>query len=206
MSYEISNEVELRRHLGEPIHELVVAKSTDSLNGAMRRFSALSPFAVLATHDTDGASDVSPRGDAPGWVHMRDNKTLILPERPGNKRLDSVLNIISQPKLSLLFMIPGVLETVRINGTGSVSMDPNLLAHFRVNGKLPELCIVVTITEALGHCSKAYRRSKLWEDVYRPTSPVPSLAQLMSDHLDLNATLAKELDEGIEADVAERMY
>jgi PPOX class probable FMN-dependent enzyme len=206
MTYQITSEAELRHHLGGPIHELVVAKSTDVLNASMRRYIELSPFAALATHGTDGASDVSPRGDAPGWVHIKDDKTLIVPERPGNKRLDSVINIINQRKLSLLFMIPGVLETVRINGSGSISMDPGLLALFPVNGKLPELCIVVTIDEALGHCSKAYRRSKLWEDAYKPTVPVPSLAELMSDHLDLNADLAKELDAGIKADVAERMY
>lgn len=206
MDHTITSESELRALMGDPVHPLVLSKSTDRLNSAMRHFIALSPFAALATHNTTGASDVSPRGDAPGWVHVQDEKTIILPERPGNKRLDSVINIIHQPKLSLLFMIPGVLETVRINGTGTISVDPSLLSLFPVNGKLPELCIVIKIDEALGHCSKAYRRSKLWEDTYKPTEAVPTLAELMSDHLSLSDALSEELDAGIKADVAERMY
>jgi PPOX class probable FMN-dependent enzyme len=206
MNHMITSESELRALMGDPVHPLVLSKSTDRLNDAMRRFITLSPFATLATHNTTGASDVSPRGDAPGWVHIQDEKTIILPERPGNKRLDSVINIIHQPQLSLLFMIPGVLETVRINGTGAISVDPSVLSLFPVNGKLPELCIVITIDEALGHCSKAYRRSKLWEDTYKPTEAVPTLAELMSDHLSLSDALSEELDAGIKADVAERMY
>lgn len=206
MNHMITSESELRALMGDPVHPLVVSKSTDRLNDAMRRFITLSPFATLATHNSTGASDVSPRGDAPGWVHIQDEKTIILPERPGNKRLDSVINIIHQPQLSLLFMIPGVFETVRINGTGAISVDPSLLSLFPVNGKLPELCIVITIDEALGHCSKAYRRSKLWEDTYKPTEAVPTLADLMSDHLSLSDALSEELDAGIKADVAERMY
>ena len=166
----------------------------------------MSPFAALATHAPDGSTDISPRGDPPGWVHIQDEKTLVLPERPGNKRLDSVINIIKQPKMSLLFMIPNVLETVRVNGSAIISSDPDLLSLFPINGKLPEIAIVVTIEEALGHCSKAYRRSKLWENDYKPNDKVPTLAELMSDHLQLDLGLSKELDDGIASDVKERMY
>jgi len=105
-----------------------------------------------------------------------------------------------------LFMIPDVLETVRINGSAIISVDPDLLSLFPINGKLPELVIVVTIEEALGHCSKAYRRSKLWEDDFKPTEKAPTLAQLMSAHLDLDKGMSKELDDGIASDVKERMY
>ena len=120
MEHQITSEGQLRALMGEPIHPLVVAKSTPVLTPAIKRYIELSPFAALATHAPDGSSDISPRGDPPGWVHIRDEKTLVLPERPGNKRLDSVINIINQPKMSLLFMIPDVLETVRINGSAII--------------------------------------------------------------------------------------
>jgi predicted pyridoxine 5'-phosphate oxidase superfamily flavin-nucleotide-binding protein len=103
-------------------------------------------------------------------------------------------------------MIPGVLETVRINGTGVISTDPKLLTLFPVNGKLLELCIIVTVEEALGHCSKAYRRAKLWQDDYKPKEKPPTLAELMSDHLGLDEAMSRELELGIENDVKERMY
>ena len=192
--------------MGDPIHPLVLDKSTSILSPSIKKYIEMSPFAALATHAPDGSTDISPRGDPPGWIHIRDEKTLVLPERPGNKRLDSVINIIKQPKMSLLFMIPDVLETVRINGSAIISVDPDLLSLFPINEKLPELVIVVTIEEALGHCSKAYRRSKLWEDDFKPTEKAPTLAQLMSAHLDLDKGMSKELDDGIASDVKERMY
>ena len=206
MNYQITSEDQLREMMGEPVHPLVVDKSTPVLSPSIKKFIEMSPFAALATHAPDGSTDISPRGDPPGWVHIQDEKTLVLPERPGNKRLDSVINIIKQPKMSLLFMIPNVLETVRVNGSAIISSDPDLLSLFPINGKLPEIAIVVTIEEALGHCSKAYRRSKLWENDYKPNDKVPTLAELMSDHLQLDLGLSKELDDGIASDVRERMY
>ena len=206
MNYQITSEDQLREMMGEPVHPLVVDKSTPVLSPSIKKFIEMSPFAALATHAPDGSTDISPRGDPPGWIHIKDEKTLVLPERPGNKRLDSVINIIKQPKMSLLFMIPNVLETVRVNGSAIISSDPDLLSLFPINGKLPEIAIVVTIEEALGHCSKAYRRSKLWENDYRPNDRVPTLAELMSDHLQLDLGLSKELDDGIASDVRERMY
>ena len=206
MNYQITSEDQLREMMGEPVHPLVVDKSTPVLSPSIKKFIEMSPFAALATHAPDGSTDISPRGDPPGWVHIKDEKTLVLPERPGNKRLDSVINIIKQPKMSLLFMIPNVLETVRVNGSAIISSDPDLLSLFPINGKLPEIAIVVTIEEALGHCSKAYRRSKLWENDYQPNDRVPTLAELMSDHLQLDLGLSKELDDGIASDVRERMY
>ena len=130
MEHQITSEDQLRALMGEPIHPLVVAKSTPVLTPAITRYIKLSPFAALATHAPDGSSDISPRGDPPGWVHIKDDKTLILPERPGNKRLDSVINIINQPKMSLLFMIPDVLETVRINGWPSFRQIPSCSIYF----------------------------------------------------------------------------
>jgi hypothetical protein len=206
MGHEIRSEQELREVITGAPHELVVAKDTSVITESIKRYIDRSPFVCLATHGADGSSDVSPRGDAPGFVHVLDEKTLLIPDRPGNKRLDSIVNIIGQPRLSLLFMIPGVLETVRVNGSGVVSTDPELLGRFPVNGKLPKLVIVVTVTEALGHCSKAFRRSKLWQSDYLPDAGVPSLAELMSDHLGLDAATSEMLELGIDDDVRNNMY
>ena len=204
--HQISSEEELRAIMGEPVHELVLTKSSDSLSEPMKKFIALSPFVCLATHGKDGSGDVSPRGDAPGFVHVLDEKTLVIPDRPGNKRLDSIVNIINQPNMALLFMIPGVLETLRVNGSGVVSNDPDLLERFDVNGKLPSLVIVVTVEEALGHCSKAFRRSKLWGTDYLPKTKAPSLAEMMSGHLQLDEDTTNMLDAAIEDDAQNNMY
>lgn len=206
MNYQISTEEALREVIGEPVHELVVVKSSSVLTPALKQYITQSPFLCLGTHSDDGCSDISPRGDAPGFVHIHDDKTLLIPERPGNKRLDSVINIIRQPQLSVIFMIPGVLETVRVNGTGIVSVDPELLALFPVNGKLPDLVIRVTVEEAFGHCSKAFRRSKLWQDDYHPTGAVPTLAEMMLGHLDVDEETTAMLEAGIEDDVKNNMY
>jgi PPOX class probable FMN-dependent enzyme len=205
-SHRITTEEELRALAGEPVHELVVVKSAAAITPPMRLYIEQSPFLCLATHGPDGACDVSPRGDAPGFVHILDEKTLVIPDRPGNRRLDSVVNIIRQPRLALLFMIPGVLDTLRVNGSGTISTDPELLGLFPVNGKLPQLVIVVTVEEALGHCSKAFRRSKLWQDDYRPTAKVPSLAELMSGHLQLDSDTEAMLETAIEDDARNNMY
>lgn len=204
--YQISSEEELRSIMGEPVHELVLIKSSDSLSGPMKNFIALSPFVCLATHGKDGSCDVSPRGDAPGFIHILDDKTLVIPDRPGNKRLDSIVNIINQPYMALLFMIPGVLETLRVNGSGIISNDPELLERFDVEGKLPSLVIVVTIKEAFGHCSKAFRRSKLWGTDYLPKTKAPSLAEMMSGHLLLDEETTNMLDAAIEDDAQNNMY
>jgi PPOX class probable FMN-dependent enzyme len=206
IQHQIGSEDQLRAIVGEPIHELVVVKSSKSLSEPMRKYIELSPFVCLATYGENGQADVSPRGDAPGFVHVLDDKTLVIPDRPGNKRLDSIVNIINQPNLALLFMIPSVLETLRVNGTGIVSNDPDLLARFEVSGKLPSLVIVVTVEEAFGHCSKAFRRSKLWGSDYLPSGRAPSLAEMMSGHLQLDEDTTSMLEAAIEDDAKNNMY
>jgi len=206
MTYEVNSESELRQLMGDPIHELVVVKSTPVITEPLRRYIERSPFACLATYGADGTCDLSPRGDPPGFVKVLDEKTLFLPERPGNKRLDSILNVISRSHLSLLFMIPGTLETVRVNGSGVVTKNPELLAQCPVNGKFPSLGVLITVGEAFGHCSKALRRSKLWQDDYVASEGVPSLAEMMSAHLGLDEAMSAELDQGIENDVRTNMY
>lgn len=204
--HHITSEQDLRAIMGEPVHELVLVKSSCSLTEPMKKYIGLSPFVCLATQGEDGSGDVSPRGDAPGFVHVLDDKTLVIPDRPGNKRFDSIVNIISQPNVALLFMIPGVLETLRVNGKGIISTEPELLQRFEVNGKLPALVIVITVEEALGHCSKAFRRSKLWETDYLPKVKAPSLAEMMSGHLQLDEDTTNMLEEAIEDDARNNMY
>jgi PPOX class probable FMN-dependent enzyme len=204
--HQIKSEAQLRAIMGEPVHELVLVKSSNTITSPMRVFIEQSPFICLATHGKGGTSDVSPRGDAPGFVHILDEQTLVIPDRPGNKRLDSIVNIVNQPELALLFMIPGVLETLRVNGTGIISTDPALLGVFEVNGKQPALVIIVTVTEAFGHCSKAFRRSKLWQPDYLPKEKTPSLAELMSGHLDLDKDTTDMLESAIEDDATNNMY
>jgi hypothetical protein len=206
MAYEIATENALRELLGDPIHELVVVKGTPVLTDSLRRYIERSPFACLATYGADGSCDLSPRGDPPGFIKVIDEKTLFLPERPGNNRLDSMINIIQQPHLSLLFLIPGTLETVRVNGSGTVTTDPELLAQCPVRGKLPSLGVLIKVEEAFAHCSKAFRRSKLWSQDYMAKEGVPTLAEMMSEHLGLDQAVSKELEEGIEEDVQTRMY
>jgi PPOX class probable FMN-dependent enzyme len=204
--HQVTSEKELRAIMGDPVHELVLVKSSETLTNPMKKYIELSPFVCLATHGADGSTDVSPRGDAPGFVHILDDRTLVIPDRPVNKRLDSIINIIKQPNIALLFMIPGVLETLRVNGKGIISTDPELLQRFEVRGKLPALVIVVTLEEALGHCSKAFRRSKLWQSDYLPKDKVPSLAELMSGHLQLDEDTTNMLRAAIEDDVQNNMY
>ena len=206
MAHAITTESALRKLMGDPVHELVVFKSTSVITNPLRRYIERSPFACLATYGADGTCDLSPRGDPPGFVKVLDEKTLFLPERPGNKRLDSIINIIHQSQLSLLFMIPGTLETVRVNGTGVVTIDPQLLARCPVNGKLPTLGVLISVVEAFGHCSKALRRSKLWEGDYVAREGVPTLTEMMSAHLNLDKGMSAQLDQGIENDVRTNMY
>jgi PPOX class probable FMN-dependent enzyme len=206
MNYEITTQAQLREITGEPVHESVLVKSAPELTAPIKRYIELSPFACIATHAPDGASDVSPRGDAPGFVKILDDKTLLLPERPGNKRLDSIVNIINQPQLSLLFMIPGVQETVRVNGSGVVTTDPELMKLCEVNGKLPQLAVVISVEETFGHCSKAFRRSRLWQPDYIPADGAPSLAEMMGAHLALDSVTTEMLEFAIEDDAENNMY
>jgi|SRR5689334_9025473 hypothetical protein len=139
-----------------------VVKELDHVNAHYQKFIEAAPFFALATSGPDGL-DCSPRGDAPGFVHVADPKTLLIPDRRGNNRLDSLRNIISDPRVALLFLIPGVGETIRVMGHASISTDPALTQSFVVNGKAPRTVIVVTVERVFYQCTKAIVRSKLWD-------------------------------------------
>jgi len=157
----IASEEELREIIGFP-DELVVAKIADRLNDLTRQFVERSPFVCVATVDPDGGLDVSPRGDPPGFVRVLDERTLLLPDRPGNRIADTLTNLLADPRIALLFLIPGVAETFRVNGTAAIVDDPELLERSAVEGKVPKLGILVTVEEAYTQCPKALLRSELW--------------------------------------------
>ena len=157
----IRDEEALRTLLGEP-SGLVRAKVVDRLNDLTRQWVDRSPFVLLATSSPDGACDVSPRGDPPGFVRVLDERTLLLPERPGNRLADSLRNVLANPHVGLLFVIPGICDTLRVNGRATLVTDEELLAPCAVEGKVPKLGILVAIDEAYTQCSKALVRSDLW--------------------------------------------
>jgi uncharacterized protein len=157
----ITDEAQLRELLGDPA-ETVLAKLSDRLNDLTRQFIERSPFVCVATAAADGGLDVSPRGDPAGFVLVLDHHTLLLPDRPGNRIGDTLTNLLSDPRIALLFLIPGVGDTFRVNGRAVIVDDPELLARCEVGGRVPKLGLLVTIEEAYTQCSKALIRSDLW--------------------------------------------
>jgi PPOX class probable FMN-dependent enzyme len=160
-SETIHDEASLRALLGEPT-PLVCAKVRDRLNRLTRVFVESSPLLFLATSGGDGSCDVSPRGDPEGFVRILDDRTLLIPERPGNRLADSLRNILANPRIGLLFIVRGVGDTLRVNGRATITTDSFLLRECAVEGKVPRLGIVVDVEEAFTHCSKAFLRSDLW--------------------------------------------
>lgn len=195
----IGSEDELRR-LHTPPSELVKKKCVDRLDKHCRDFIALSPFLVLGTADAEGHADVSPRGDPPGFVKVLDDRTLLIPDRPGNNLLDSLSNIVAHPEVGLLFLIPGFDETLRINGTAQLVRDPALLSLLAVEGKPVKVAIRVAVREVYLHCARSFRRARLWDPAARvPRETLPTLAKMV---LDMSA---QKYDAAIDARVEESM-
>lgn len=144
-----------------PPHNNVLRKVTDHITAPGRAFIAASPFLVLATAGKGGI-DCSPKGDQPGFVQVSDSRTLLIPDRPGNNRIDGMRNLVVNSQVGIIFMVPGANETYRVNGTATISTDPALLSRFMVAAKLPRAVLVVTVEEAYSHCPKALVRSDLW--------------------------------------------
>lgn len=175
----IRTETELRDLIGRPA-DLVCSKVTDRLNPLTRQYVERSPFVLVATSDAEGGCDVSPRGDPAGFVRILDDRTVLLPERPGNRIADTLTNLIANPHVGLLFLVPGATETFRINGTTVLTTDPELLAPTAVEGRTPKLGIVVTIEQAYTQCSKAVLRSQLWDpDRHVDPADLPTNGQIM---------------------------
>jgi len=186
----------LREIISAPATDrLVMRKQLAALDEHCRRFIAMSPFLLLGTANSAGRCDVTPRGDGAGFVVVLDDRTLLLPDRPGNRRLDSMLNIIDNPRAGLLFIIPGIDETLRVNGRASVTEDPDLLAPVAVQGKTPLVGIVVETEEVFFHCARAFKRSKLWETAAWPDrADLPSLGRILADQTKPADATSADLD------------
>ncbi len=159
-----------------------VDKQFDHIDPHDARFIELSPFMIIASSNADGRADASPRGEDPGFVQVIDAKTLAIPDRPGNNRLDIMENILENPEIGLIFMIPGVNETLRVNGTAEIRDDDDLRARFLVNSKRPATVIVVKVRETLLHCANSLMRARLWEDDAKHAKrPLPTIGEMIHD-------------------------
>jgi uncharacterized protein len=173
----------LRVLYGHP-GERAVAKEQAKLDEHTRAFIAASPFLVMGTSGADGSCDVSPKGDAPGFVHVLDDHRLAIPDRLGNNRVDGLSNMVENPHVALLFMIPGREDTLRVNGSASISRDEALLDRLAVSGKRPQTVLVVEVEQAFMHCTRAFKRAGLWDHTRWPdASSVPSMSRMIWDLL-----------------------
>ena len=167
-AYLVTSLDDLSKIYAKPLPH-IANKESDHITDVGRDFIAASPFLVLAT--SNGSSiDCSPKGDAPGFVQLLNDRTLLIPDRPGNNRIDGMKNLLINPKVGIIFMVPGSNETYRVTGSATISTDPELLKRFEVSGKLPRAVMVVTVEEAFNHCPKAFVRAKLWDATARPSS------------------------------------
>ena len=179
LTRSLRDENELRGVIGAPT-ALVSGKIADRLNPLTRQFVERSPFVCVATGRPDGGLDVSPRGDPAGFVRILDERTLLIPDRPGNRIADTLTNILADPRIALLFLIPGVGDSFRVNGRAVVTDDSELLAESEVDGKAPRLGILVTVEEAYTQCSKALIRSDLWNpERHIDRSELPSSGEIL---------------------------
>ncbi|ANN79824.1 pyridoxamine 5'-phosphate oxidase family protein [Bordetella flabilis] len=179
-AHRITSVEALTARYGEP-GEASLLKETASLHANYCAFIRAAPFVALATSGPDGL-DVSPRGDAPGFVEVHDDKTLLIPDRRGNNRVDSLRNIIADPRVALLFLVPGIGETLRVNGRADISIDPALLERLAVDGKPPRSVLVVHVDTVFFQCSRAVVRSRLWDPAAQlPRSALPSTGRILRD-------------------------
>jgi PPOX class probable FMN-dependent enzyme len=195
---------ELRSHFG-PVHPLAENRLLTRLDHFCRDFIALSPFLVMASADGQGNADASPRGDAPGFVHVLDDTTLLIPDRRGNNRVDSFGNVLASPGVGLIFLVPGINETLRVNGTARITRDPALLEPLAMQGKVPTIGLLVDITEAFFHCGKALMRSKLWDPAVQvERTRFPTLGRIIAEQT--QAIGVSEAEKTMEEGYRTRLY
>jgi len=189
---EIANLDDLRRVYAAP-HEMALRKELDHIDRHSREFIERAPLVVVSTADADGWPDASPRGDAPGFVTVIDDKRLHLPDRPGNNRLDSFQNLLSNARIALLFMVPGRLETLRVNGTARLMTDPELINQHAVNGKPARAVVEIVAKSVYFQCGKALVRSALWQPEKWPSlAGLASFAEALADQIKGLDTAASE--------------
>jgi PPOX class probable FMN-dependent enzyme len=196
---------EIRQHIGEPVPP-VVAKVMDRIDQVSRGIIEKSPFIVLASATADGYPDISPKGDPAGFVRVLGEKYLAIPDRPGNKRVDTFTNILQNPYLAIIFMIPGKGETLRVTGESRIVRDQALRESMAVNGRVPEFAIVIHVERVLIHCPKCMVRAKLWQpDAWPDSSDTADIAEAMIAHAKLDTT-PEELDALAEKEGLTRLY
>lgn len=176
------------RELYEAPHDLVLRKVLGALDAHCRRFVARSPLVMVATADAAGRCDVSPRGDAPGFVRVLADGRLALPDRKGNNRLDALGNVLENPRVGLLFVVPGCDDTLRVNGQAAITADPALLASLAVAGRAPRSALLVSVEEAFLHCGRAFKRGRVWDPAtFAARGELPTLGQMLRDQTDPDA-------------------
>jgi len=198
----VSTREQLRSHYKAPM-DVAVRKELRILDTHSRNFIARSPFVLIGTSDGNGNADVTPKGDKPGFVKVLDDITIAIPDRPGNNRLDTLENLLVNPAIGLLFLIPAMNETLRVNGEARVTFDEGLRKEMAVEGKAPQSVIVVKARAVYMHCAKAFLRSNLWApESWRPRSEMPTLGEILKDQVSLEGSVAESdrwLDESYRA-------
>jgi PPOX class probable FMN-dependent enzyme len=201
---EITSETELRELLGEPMPR-AVTKERVRLHERDREWLAASPFCLVATAGADGTCDVSPKGDPPGFTHVIDDATVAIPDRPGNRRADGFLNLLANPHIGLLYLVPGRTETLRINGRARLVSEAPFFDEMIVKGHRPHLAIIVEIEQIFFHCSKAFLRSSLWKPETWNPDQLPSHAQIVKSVQQIPETL-EEMERYYGPEYAARLY
>jgi PPOX class probable FMN-dependent enzyme len=202
----ITDENDLRALLGSP-SEVALRKQIARLDAHCRAFIAHAPFVALATADSSGHCDVSPKGDPAGFVRVLDDTHLIVPDRPGNKRLDGLRNILANPHVGLLFLVPARGETLRVNGRACITRDADLLAALAVEGKVPSLAIGVEVEEVFLHCAKAFKRSGLWEPARWPDiGRLATSATMFHDQLKIPGMSVEDYERRLETGYRTGLY
>jgi len=201
----VTNEQEIRQLVGEPVARSLL-KERAALDVHCRAFIARSPFLLMATADRDGRCDVSPKGDAPGFVRVIDDRHLVIPDRRGNKRLDGMKNLLVNPHVGLIFLVPGREETLRVNGRAWISQDPALLEPATAHGVTPLLAIGVEVEQCFLHCVKAFRRSRLWAHAEWPAADaLESNACVIFAQIKPDGVTLSEFEQGVKESDA-RLY
>jgi PPOX class probable FMN-dependent enzyme len=202
----ITNQDELRALIGTP-GEIAIRKEIPFLDDHCRTFIANAPIVLVGTAGASGRADVSPRGDGPGFALVLDAHTLLIPDRPGNRRVDSFQNILENPHVGLLFIIPGIEETLRVNGMAMLVRDGDLMERMTAQGRSPQLAIAVQVEEAFLQCAKALKRSKLWQQETWPGRGVlATMGKMMLDQTKICGASAEEINTQIEESYVTRLY
>jgi uncharacterized protein len=201
---EICSLEDLRAHYGEAT-ALAARKEINHLDRHAREFIARSPFLVMSTADVDGWPDASPKGDAPGFVTVDDDRHLLLPDRIGNNRVDGFKNLMTNPKLGLIFFVPGVDHTLRVNGHARLLTEPAMCARFSINGKPARAVVRIMAEQVFFHCGKALIRSKLWTpESWQPTSGLATLGAALADQI--GGISSRDAEEKVQESIRSRLY